>query len=159
MSEQEIRTEDMSSVHFEYAADFLQIEKAENDPSLYIVSFQPNLATRPHIHGPLHFWRETVRALRVLTEDNSWIIRYASQVDAQNLPAAKSTATNIAVFDPLAPYRSVVKALLIGGKVTLKSIDAPPYFFKSRDAVQETAEARRASRSARNAARSYGDKE
>jgi hypothetical protein len=146
-NENDISAEEGSSPHFEYATNFLRIEQQKEDPLVYEVSFLPDLTTRPHVHGPLHFWREVVRAMRELTGDSSWIIRYASQIDAQNVPAAKSSHANTVLLDLMAPYRSVVKALLIGGKVNLRMLPrSEPYFFKSRDAVNATASARRASR-------------
>lgn len=82
------------------------------------------------------FYLELRRKLRLLTGDESWAIRYASQVSAPLVPLLYSTRSTRILIDPMSPYRDPVRALA-AGEITLFELPSQAGYFHSREALRD----------------------
>lgn len=76
------------------------------------------------------FYLDLRRRVRLLLQDEGWNIRYAAQVD-QMLFLHNSAVKQI-LFDPLAPFRSPIRALAAGETLVLFQAPSFPYYFKPK---------------------------
>ena len=83
------------------------------------------------------FFMELRRKVRILTGDNSWAIRYASQVQAPLLPMLHSPHSLRIIVDPMGPYRDPVKWLSDGNSLSMFELPSHAYYFMSRDQLTQ----------------------
>lgn len=76
--------------------------------------------------------KEMLRALRATSKDDTWSIRYASQLRKENLPFFHSAKHRVIIFDPLLPYRDCIKELIKDRSLFWNLIPSQSYFFKSQ---------------------------
>ena len=69
------------------------------------------------------------RLIRVLTEDMSWNIRYASQIKNEAFPVLISSSRFKIAIDVLAPYRDPIRALAKDQTLHLSILDCLPHYF------------------------------
>jgi hypothetical protein len=83
------------------------------------------------------FFMELRRKVRILTGDDSWAIRYASQVQTPLLPILHSPHALRIIIDPMLPYRDPVKWLSDGNELSMFEIPSHAYYFMTRDALMQ----------------------
>lgn len=90
------------------------------------------------------FFMELRRKVRILTGDDSWAIRYASQVHTPLLPLLHSPHALRIIIDPMGPYRDPVKLLSDGSDLSVFELPSHAYYFMTRDQLlqNENASAR-----------------
>lgn len=85
------------------------------------------------LRDPSRLLREVGTAVRIATGDNTWSIRYASQVTQQNLPFLHSSMTRRVIIDPLQPYRVAAMHMYQARELMLTILPSQAYYFKSLD--------------------------
>lgn len=84
------------------------------------------------------FFLELRRKVRILTKDDTWSIRYASQVQPVLLPMLHSSQTLRILIDPMGPYRDPVNWLAEGNELSLFELPSHAYYFLSREELVNT---------------------
>jgi hypothetical protein len=80
-------------------------------------------------------------ALRKLTGDYSWSIRYASQIRRENMPFLHSSNTKCIMFDPFMPFRDPVREFFQTRVFLWQIFESNSYYFKTQqEARNVTAE-------------------
>lgn len=79
------------------------------------------------------FYLELRRCIRLLTGDQTWSIRYASQITGQLLPMLHSSQELRILIDPMAPYRDPTRHLASTGTLSLLELPSNAHYFLTRE--------------------------
>lgn len=98
------------------------------------------------LRNPRILFLELRRKIRELTGDDSWTVRYASQVHDPMLPFLHSSGKLKVLIDPMSPYRNPIEALSKDGVLVLIQLNSHVYYFKPKDeALHESSSVHRKS--------------
>lgn len=99
--------------------------------NLVVSPISPNIETR--LRSSQVLFLELRRKVRELTGDNSWSVRYASQVDSPLLPFLHCSSSLEVFIDPMSPYRRPVEALSREGVLVLLRLKSNANYFKTKE--------------------------
>lgn len=76
-------------------------------------------------------------ALRLLSRDSSWSLRYASQIKFENMPFLHSSQTRTIMFDPFMAFRDPLREFAAQRSFIWQIYPSNSYFFKMQREVHE----------------------
>jgi len=76
-------------------------------------------------------------ALRVLSGDSTWALRYASQIQRENHPFLHSGQNRIIMFDPFMPFRDPIQEFLSTRVFLWQVFPSNAYYFKLQKEVKD----------------------
>jgi hypothetical protein len=89
------------------------------------------------INNNLHLFSQLKEAMRRLTKDYSWSIRYASQIRRENMPFLHSSNTKCIMFDPFMAFRDPVREFFHSHTFLWQIFESNSYYFKTQQAARD----------------------
>jgi len=87
---------------------------------------------RLNIYNNVHLFSQLKEAMRRLSGDFSWSIRYASQVRRENMPFLHSANTRTILFDPFMCFRDPIREFFSTKYFLWQIMPSNSYYFKSQ---------------------------
>jgi len=112
-----------------------QTTEDEGITGLVVRMLGPKDRVRQRFSSSNALFLEVRRLTRDLLNDQSWNLRYASQMKTDLLPFLHSVSSLSIFVDVMAPYRDPVRELSVTGELRLIRLESRPYYFRPRDAV------------------------
>jgi hypothetical protein len=101
------------------------------------VLFEPTAKDRLYVSSPAHLFSILRDAVRLATGDDTWSVRYASQIKRENVPFLHCSSSNHILFDPFALFRDPIRELYTKRYFLWPIAASQSYFFKPYDEVRE----------------------
>jgi len=114
--------------------DFLVAEQSGSDILMRFADAEN--AQKIKIRDLHHLYAAILSAIRRFTGDNSYVVRFASQVINQNFPFIFSAEQRISVVDPLAIYHNPIGTLVKTGSLRLSVFNSEHYHAKTVNLVR-----------------------
>ena len=101
------------------------------------VLFEPAGKERLYVANTAHLFSVLRDAVRVATGDDTWSVRYASQIKRENVPFLHCSSSNSIIFDPFALFRDPIRELYTKRYFLWPIAASQSYFFKPYEEVKE----------------------
>lgn len=102
------------------------------------VEFRPIDPTKkPRFRNKIDLFNQLRDALRLLSGDSTWAIRYASQIQRENHPFLHSGKNRIIMFDPFMSFRDPLQEFLSTRFFLWQVFPSNAYYFKLQKEVKD----------------------
>lgn len=101
------------------------------------VLFEPATKDRLYFANTAHLFSLLRDAVRTATGDDTWSVRYASQVKRENVPFLHCSSSNSIIFDPFALFRDPIRELYTKRYFLWPITASQSYYFKPYEEMRE----------------------
>lgn len=102
------------------------------------IEFRPaDSAKKLRFRSKIDLFTQMRDALRLLSGDNTWALRYASQIHRENHPFLHSGQKRTILFDPFMAFRDPVREFLSTRVFVWQVFPSNSYYFKLQREVQD----------------------